>query len=151
MNCVVGERYTRTSGVTIGENIYVCTATNTWTQLAPATKQVGFIIGADTGDALADTADQAGIYVNRLGRSITITEVWCQSDGGTPTIQLQKDDGSVTDMLSSNLSCSTSGATTTTFVSGENVVANTDKINYLTKTAGGTAKRITVFIKFTLN
>ena len=31
--CPVGQRYTRTSGITAGDNIYLCTALNTWTQL----------------------------------------------------------------------------------------------------------------------
>jgi hypothetical protein len=116
------------------------------------TRQFGFIDGSDNGAAvLADADDQAGIYVNRLGQGIHVTEVWCQSDAGSPTIQLQKDDGSATNMLSSNLSCSTSGATTTTFVSGEDAVANTDKINFVMVSAGGTAKRVTVYVKYTLD
>jgi hypothetical protein len=116
------------------------------------TRQFGFMIGADTGAALADTDDQAGIFYNGLGQSITIASVWCQSDGGTPTIQLQKDDGSPTNMLTGDLSCAVgAGASTTAFVSGENVLAAGDRINYLTVTAGGTAKRITVFATYTLN
>jgi hypothetical protein len=116
------------------------------------TRQVGFMLGSDTGSALADTDDQAGIYVNRLGQGIHVTEVWCQSDAGTPSIQLQKDDGSPTNMLSSNLSCATgAGASTASFVSGEDAVADGDRINFVMVTAGGTAKRVTVYAKYTLD
>jgi hypothetical protein len=116
------------------------------------TRQIGFMVGADTGAVLADTDDQADIYVNRLGQGITITEVWCACDAGSPIIQLQKDDGSPTNMLSSNLTCSAgAGASTTSFVSGENAMADGTRLDYLTVTAGGTAKRITVYAKYTLD
>jgi hypothetical protein len=114
------------------------------------TRQFGFMVGADTGAALADTDDQADIYVNRLGQGITISEVWCACDAGSPTIQLQKDDGSPTNMLSSNLTCSAgAGASTTSFVSGENAMADGTRLDFLMVTAGGTAKRVTCFAKYT--
>jgi hypothetical protein len=116
------------------------------------TRQIGFVLGADNGSALADTDDQADIYVNRLGQGVTIQEVWCACDAGSPTIQLQKDDGTPTNMLSANLTCSAgAGASTSSFVSGENALANGDRLDYLTIAAGGTAKRITVYVKFTLD
>jgi hypothetical protein len=80
-----------------------------------------------------------------------ITEVWCESDAGTPSVNLQKDDGSPANILSSNLSCSTSGATSTSFTSGEDALAAGDKIDFVMVTAGGTAKRVTIGIKATLD
>lgn len=191
--CTLGELYFATDA-TAGLNLYQCTATNTWT--APTsggynlvqeegsgltqrttinfvdsmllasdvssktqvslstlghTRQIIFLLGADNGNALQDTDDQNSIYVNRLGSGVHVTEVWCESDAGTPIIQLQKDDGTPVNMLSSNLTCSTSGASTTTFVAGEDAVANTDRIDFNMVTAGGTAKRVTVAIKVTID
>jgi len=114
------------------------------------TRQIGFMVGADTGAALADTDDQADLFVNRLGQGITISEVWCACDTGSPIIQLQKDDGSPTNMLTGDLTCSAgAGASTTSFVSGENAIADGNRVDFVMVTAGGTAKRVTVFAKYT--
>ena len=116
------------------------------------TRQLGFMVGADTGAALADTDDQTDLYVNRLGQGITISEVWCACDAGSPIIQLQKDDGTPTNMLTANLTCSAgAGASTTSFVSGENAMADGTRLDFVMVTAGGTAKRVTVFAKYTLD
>lgn len=114
------------------------------------TRQIVFILGAENGAALADADDQPSIFANRLGSGITITEVWCESDAGTPSINLQRDDGSAANILSSNLSCSTSGATGTIDTAEDNV-ANGERIDFVMATAGGTAKRVTVAILYTVD
>lgn len=193
--CTVGDLYFATDA-TAGSNIYGCTTTNVWSVIggsgynriqeeasnltqrsilnftdsmitavdnAPSTRtdvslstlghtrQIIFLLGADNGAALSDTDDQASIYVNRLGSGIHVTEVWCESDAGSPIIQIQKDDGTATNMLSANLTCTTGGASTTGFVAGEDAIANTDRIDFVMVTAGGTAKRVTVAIKATID
>jgi hypothetical protein len=115
------------------------------------TKLIQFIIGADNGSVLADTDDQPTVFVNRYGQGMHITEVFCESDAGTPSINLQRDDGSPGTILSSNLSCSTSGATSTSFNSGEDAIGNTHKIDFVMVSAGGTAKRVTISIKATMD
>ena len=110
-----------------------------------AIRSITYLSGCDTCDALADTNDQATFWRNNIAR-LTISEVWCESDGGTPTINLQRDDGSAADILSSVLTCTTSGATSVAFVSGEERIAVGDKLDFVMGTAGGTAKRITVNI-----
>jgi hypothetical protein len=114
------------------------------------TRQIVFVLGADNGVALVDGDDQPTIYYNSLGGGITITGVWCESDGGTPSINLQRDDGSPANILSSNLSCSTSGASGSIDTNEDNV-ASTEKIDFVMATAGGTAKRVTVVITFTVD
>jgi hypothetical protein len=128
-----------------------CLTAANWTKFN--TRQLGYIAGSDTAAAvLADTDDQADIYVNRLGQGITISEVWCACDAGNPMIQLQKDDGAPADMLTANLACSAgAGASTTNFVAGESAVADGDRLDFKIVAAGGVAKRITVFAKYTLN
>lgn len=116
-----------------------------------STKVFGFIMGSDTGTALGDTADQADIWANTLGQGVHITKVTCYCDGGTPTVNIQRNDGSAASILSSNLSCATSGASSTSFTSGEDAIADTHRINYITVSAGGTAKRISIFVNYTLD
>lgn len=112
--------------------------------------QFGFMLGADNGDVLVDGDDQPTIFANRLGFGVTITEVWCESDAGTPIINLQRDDGTPADVLSSNLTCTTSGATGTIDTDEDNV-ANTNKIDFVMVTAGGVAKRVSVFVKYSID
>lgn len=103
------------------------------------------LTGSGASSVMMDADDQPAIWSNHSGRSMTITNVWCETDSATSlTIQLQKNDGSLTNMLSSNLSCTSSEATTSTFVSGENVVADGNRVNYLTVSAGGGATWVAV-------
>lgn len=111
-------------------------------------KTLTFVIGADTGAVLADTDDQATVFWNRSGAK-TITEIACESDAGTPSINVARDDGSAANVLSSNLSCSTSGATSTTFTGGETALATGDKLDFVMATAGGAAKRVSIAVTYT--
>ena len=116
--------------------------------LSPAARVRGitYLAGCDSCSILTDADDQRTIYVNLIG-SMTIGEVTCFSDAGTPSINLQRDDGSPVDILSSDLVCSTSGATSSTFSGSENLLVLNDKLNFVMVSAGGTAKRATVVIK----
>jgi hypothetical protein len=131
-------------------------------------RSVTYIAGADNAStALADADDQNGFWVNDLGRTYRVTRVWVQSDGGTPSINLQRDDGSATNILTSNLSAATgngacadsSGSTMTirgTSITCSNLVSSSERdiaagdvLNFVMGTAGGTAKRVTVNIQLT--
>jgi hypothetical protein len=112
-------------------------------------RSISFVIGSDTGAALADTDDQLTIWRNNVA-AMTITEVWCESDAGSPIINLQRDDGSPANILSSNLTCTTGGATGSIDTNEDNLAVG-DKIDFVMVTAGGTAKRVTVNIKATLD
>lgn len=115
---------------------------------ANKTGNFGILIGADNGAVLVDGDDQPTFF--RSPRAITITEVWCESDAGTPSINLQRDDGSAANILSSSLSCTTSGATGTIDTAEDNV-ADTNKVDLVMVAAGGAAKRISVFVKYTVD
>ena len=114
------------------------------------TRLITFILGAENGVVLVDGDDQPTIFSNRLGSGITITEVWCESDAGTPSVNLQRDDGTPANILSANLSCSTSGATGT-IDGAEDNVANTERIDFVMVAAGGVAKRLTLVVKYTVD
>jgi hypothetical protein len=117
------------------------------------TKLTQFMIGADDGPALVDTNDQPSIFYNHWGQGITVSEVWCETDTGTSTINIQRDDGSPANILSSNLVCSTTGASASTFSGTENQVASTQRIDLVMVTAAtsGTPHRVMVSIKYTLD
>jgi hypothetical protein len=108
-------------------------------------RPVTFLIGADNGAALTDADDQPTIWRNAVA-PMTIASVWCETDQGSSTINLQRDDGSAANILSSNLVCTTSGATSTSFSGSEAQLAVGHKVDFVMVTAAtsGTPKRITV-------
>jgi hypothetical protein len=112
------------------------------------TRGITYLAGCDICGVLQDTADQSTIYMDVIG-AMTINSVTCFSDAGTPTINLQRAGSG--NILSSNLSCSTSGATSTSFVSGQDALNLNDRLDFVMVSAGGTAKRVTVVIKATVN
>lgn len=112
------------------------------------THALSIIIGADNGAVLVDGDDQPTVY--RFSAASTITAVWCESDGGTPSINLQRDDGSAANLLSANLSCSTAGAAGTIDTIEDNFAAG-NILDFVMVTAGGTAKRVTVSVEYTVD
>lgn len=127
-------------------NVTPGTSATTWEHVGSTTGGVSnaiFLLGADTGSVLEDTEDQPEFFCNESGVTLTISKVVCRSDAGTPSVNIQKDDGSPTDMMASALSCSTAGASQTSFVSGENVIPDGTCVDFVMGTAGGVAKRIT--------
>ena len=121
-------------------------------ELSPSARVRGitYLAGCDTCDVLVDADDQPGFYFNVIG-SMTFNSISCFSDAGTPTINMQRDDGTPANILSSNLACSTSGATSMSFDPGEDMLNLNDKLNFSLVAAGGVARRITVVIKATIN
>lgn len=117
------------------------------------TRAFGFILGADDGSALVDTNDQPDIWSNELGFGVHVTKVVCYTDAGTSTINLERNDGSAANILSSNLTCSTSGASSTSFTSGEDAISDGHRINLkvVSAAASGAPKRITVMVRYTVD
>ena len=110
------------------------------------------IPGTGASNVLQDTDDQPAVWYNSLGQGVHITGVSCITDSATATtIQLQKNDGSPTNMLSSNLSCSSTRASTSTFVSGEDAMASTTGLDFLIVSAGGAGKWVSVTVTYTLD
>jgi len=125
------------------------------------------IVGSDGGSALANTD------IAPLGRqcfvpyAATVVEIEVAADGGTPNVIVAKNHaGTLTDLLSSALAtaasggiaCSNSGGTagldgtTTCSATLQNTsLAAGDYIETHSATAGGTAKRMSIFITFTVN
>ena len=116
--------------------------------IAARTCGIVYMAGCDTCSVLTNADSQKTIYVNVIG-PMTIESVTCFADAGSPTINIQRDDGSPVNMLSSSLTCS--GTPTTSFVAGENKLNPDHKLDFVMVTAGGTAKRATVVIKATVD
>lgn len=110
-----------------------------------------FVIpGSGASGVLQDTDDQPAVWFNQSSGNMTVQSVWCLTNSATPTtIQLQKNDGSPADMFAANLSCSNSKANTSSFVSGENVLANGDNLNFAIVSAGGAATWVAVHFTVT--
>lgn len=113
-----------------------------------------FQIGKDTGSVLVDGDDNAIGIPNDTGFTWTVTKASCRSDAASsdPTVMLRRNDGSVADMLSGNLTCDNDrdGGTTTSFSGSENVIADGDTIPINVVTAGGVAKVATVCVAYTV-
>ena len=113
-------------------------------------KTLTFSIGDKvTGSALTDGHDYSFVWENDIA-AMTIVRAKCQSDAGTPIVNLQRDDGSAANILSSNLTVTTSGATGT-IDTGEDNLAIGDKIGFVMVTAGGTVKQIDCTLTMTLD
>ena len=85
------------------------------------TEPVCFRLTSPTG------ADFQSAWVNRTGKTFTVTDLWCESDQSVTTM-LQVDDGSVADMDTVDLVCITTPDTDTS-LDGDATVANGDRVD----------------------
>ena len=118
---------------------------------AALTRNITYLAGCDTCSVLVDGDDQRTIYVNLIG-AMTINSVTCFSDAGTPSINLQRDDGSAANILTSDLPCEadSDGATSTSIAGSEATLNLNNKLDFVMVNAGGVAKRVTVIVKAAL-
>jgi len=83
----------------------------------------------DTG--LKDTDDLFSVTAcSRPGRDITITTFSCECDAGSPIVNAQRDDGTPANILTSNLTCTTGGATGTLSAT-EKLIAAADRFDFV--------------------
>jgi hypothetical protein len=105
----------------------------------------------DVANIIATSTDIPSVLVNRSGGGWTIAEVCCEVDSGTTTINIQRDDGSAANILSSDLTCNTAIASgcTTTFSGSEASIANANQVDFVL-VSNSAGKRINVAIKYTV-
>jgi hypothetical protein len=101
----------------------------------------------DPNNPLTMSLQVPSVYVNRA-TAVHVVEVYCEIDTGTATINLQNGG---TNVLSSDLACSTSGAVSTSFVSGKDAIAVAAKINHVTTAVGSGLHRLNVVVKYTVD
>jgi hypothetical protein len=105
-----------------------------------------YLAGCDSCAPLSASDSQAIFYVNAVG-AMTITSVYCLADGGSPQINIARDNGGPTNLLTSDLTCD--GAPAPGFTS--TALALGDELDFVMAAPDGVAKRITVVIQTSLN
>lgn len=85
---------------------------------------------------------------DRVRSAFTAGNVYCKTDQGTIQVDIRKDDGTAADIQTSPMTCDSdhAGATTSSFVSGENVFASGDWIDIQFGTATGNPGVVTIII-----
>jgi hypothetical protein len=112
------------------------------------TRAITYLAGCESCSALTTADSQPNIFFNALA-PMTVGQVTCFADTGSPVINLQRENGGGTaSILSQNLTCTTAGATTVTFA--QSTINLNDKINFVISDAS-TAHRITLSITTTIN
>ncbi len=105
----------------------------------------------DANNLLTTALQVPSVYVNRAA-ALHITEVYCEIDAGSASINVQKDDGATrTNILSAGLACSTTGASSSSFVSGKDAIAVGQKVGHVTVSASGLLHRMNVVVKYTVD
>jgi hypothetical protein len=115
-------------------------------------KSVTFRIGSDTGSDLVDSQSEKDVWENNIG-ALHITAIKCRTDTGTSTINIARNTGSPTNILSSSLVCTDAGASSTSFTAGLDAIAVGNMLDFVLVQAAtsGTPKRITVTISALLD
>ena len=135
---------------TLQTNLTTEASTRAARDSALSVRGVTYLAGCNNCFPLLDSDDEKKFYVNVVG-NMTIPEVRCFSDAGSPVINLERDDGSPANLLASNLTCTPTGSSSTVFTSGEEVLHANEALNFVMVSAGGVARRVTVVVRAALN
>lgn len=129
--------------------LVISDGTNYFASVARTYFQMTYLHFSADGGVLEDTDDVSNIS-SRLKFPITIVEICGETDTGTSTFNLQRDDGTPANIASSNITATTSNACTSTFSSGENILSAGHKIGFVqvTGAASGSPTQITVTIAY---
>ncbi len=108
----------------------------------------------DPATVIPATIDPTSIWANRTA-PIQIVEFWCETDANTATINIQRDDGTPVNILSSNLVCDTnpgqdscaSGCDVDTISATEDNIAIDEELDHVTVSLGA-INRLTVCFKY---
>ncbi|HET8922236.1 MAG TPA: hypothetical protein VFN26_04485, partial [Candidatus Acidoferrum sp.] len=123
-------------------------ATTAQLPAASLVRAITYLAGCDNCSVLTNADSQNVIFEDLIG-AMTVNSVTCFSDAGAPAINIQVNHGgSLSNVLSSNLTCSTLGATSTSF--STSALSVNDILNF-TLVADSVAKRVTTVIKATVN
>jgi hypothetical protein len=112
----------------------------------------------DLNTDLPATLDVPSIYVNRA-RAIHLTEIYCEIDAGSATVNLTKNGASI---ATADITCAVtpSGTDGTTgildnsgshFVSTKDAIAVGDKIGHVMVTVGASLKRLNVVVRYSVD
>ena len=147
---VVGTIESTSGGYIFPDSSIQITAAQNYITSVLRTRGITYIAGCDSCGLLTSEDSQNVIYANVIG-AMTILSVTCFSDDGEPTVNISRNG---TPVLSSNLTCNTTGtglATSSSFVTGEDALGLDNTLGFVMAGADGVAKRVTVAIKTILN
>jgi hypothetical protein len=113
-------------------------------------RSIHYTAGCDACTVLTDADDEQNLWRNNIG-TLRMTEVKCWTDQGSSIINLQRDDGTPANILLSNLTCSTSGATGSIAIAERDLEVD-DELDFVmvTAAASGAPQRVSVSITATL-
>lgn len=109
----------------------------------------GFSINIDNSAGLSGTDSRPKAI--RIPFAQTVNKVCATTDADTASVNVQRNDGSPVDMLSSNLTAATTEACTTTFAGSENTLSEGNYIDVVIDSATGTPKQLTISFNTTRN
>lgn len=96
---------------------------------------------------IAGTDDITSLW--RAPAAITISEVWCETDTGTATADLQIDDGTPADIMGTDLTCDASGEVDNTSLTGG--MADGDRLDLAITSVASSPTRLTFCVEYTYN
>lgn len=102
---------------------------------------------------IVNTDDIASIFHTSIAR--TVTRIWCETDTGTATINLLRDDGSTASMATADLVCDTTGedacatGCSTTVVAAEDNIAAQEEIDLSVVSVASAPTRLSFCITWT--
>lgn len=98
-------------------------------------------------DTIADTNDLQSMW--RAPRAATIVEVWCETDTGTVTADLQIDDGTPADVMGTDLVCDSTGESDSTSLTGS--MADGDRLDLAITSVATSPTRLTFCAEYRWN
>lgn len=97
------------------------------------------------GSTIADTYDVTSVW--EAFQAVTITRVWCETDTGTVTMDVQIDDGTPADVMGTDLTCDATGEVDTTSLTGS--MADGDRLDWAITSVASSPVRLTVCVEYT--
>lgn len=95
-----------------------------------------------------DTDDIASWFENDFGKTLTITEISCESDQ-TVNFDVQVDDGTPADVNGTDIACTSSGVDDTSFA-GDTTIADNDTLDLAIASVSGSPTWVRISVTYTI-
>jgi hypothetical protein len=91
-------------------------------------------------------------------QAVTVARVWCETDSGTATLNIERDDGSAADVLSADIVCDAgeqtscaSGCDVDTIAAAEDNIAQYEEINLSISATASSPNKVSVCVHYTID
>lgn len=98
--------------------------------------------------AVADTDDVQSVW--RPGHEVLIRKVWCETDTGTVTMDIQIDDGTPADVMGVDLVCDSNGEEDTTIDTAAGLMSTTDTLDFAITSVASAPGRLTLCVEYSM-